>query len=98
MNELRIRSSRSASLIEEMDRPLLILAVLTMILYLCDLRGMIGLGRSAYQALMLLILAHFFAAHGHSIGGPTTGHRSPLYLPAGCATWAGANTLNLRLH
>src|SRR5437588_12684887 len=32
---------------------------------------------------MFLILGHFFAAHGHSIGGPTTGHRSPLYLPAG---------------
>jgi hypothetical protein len=33
--------------------------------------------------LMFLILGHFFAAHGHSIAGPTTGSRSPLYLPAG---------------
>jgi hypothetical protein len=33
--------------------------------------------------LMFLILGHFFAAHGHSIAGPTTGPASPLYLPQG---------------
>jgi hypothetical protein len=33
--------------------------------------------------LMFLILGHFFAAHGHSIAGPTTGTASPLYLPRG---------------
>ncbi len=33
--------------------------------------------------LMFLILGHFFAAHGHSIAGPATGHRHPLYLPRG---------------
>ncbi len=38
-----------------MDRPLLVLAVLTMVLYLCDLRGMTRWSRSTYQALTLLI-------------------------------------------
>jgi hypothetical protein len=33
--------------------------------------------------LMFLILGHFFAAHGHSIAGPTSGSASPLYLPRG---------------
>lgn len=33
--------------------------------------------------LMFLILGHFFAAHGHSIAGPTTGEASPLKLPRG---------------
>jgi hypothetical protein len=33
--------------------------------------------------LMFLILGHFFAAHGHSIAGPTTGPGHPLYLPRG---------------
>jgi hypothetical protein len=33
--------------------------------------------------LMFLILGHFFAAHGHSIAGPTTGPASPLHLPRG---------------
>jgi hypothetical protein len=33
--------------------------------------------------LMFLILGHFFAAHGHSIGGPNTGPSHPLYLPGG---------------
>lgn len=33
--------------------------------------------------LMFLILGHFYAAHGHSIAGPQTGTRSPLYLPRG---------------
>jgi class 3 adenylate cyclase len=55
MNERRTPSRRSEALIEAMDRPLLILAVLTMVLYLCDLRGLMGLGRSAYLALTLLI-------------------------------------------
>src|SRR5207302_10412056 len=31
----------------------------------------------------LLVLGHFFAAHGHSIAGPQTGDHSPLYLPRG---------------
>jgi hypothetical protein len=34
------------------------------------------------QCLMVLILAHFFSAHGHTIGG-TVSRRSPLGLPAG---------------
>jgi hypothetical protein len=33
--------------------------------------------------LMFLILGHFFAAHGHSIAGPTAGPASPLHLPSG---------------
>jgi hypothetical protein len=33
--------------------------------------------------LMFLILGHFFAAHGYSIAGPTSGTASPLYLPRG---------------
>lgn len=33
--------------------------------------------------LMFLVLGHFFAAHGHTIRGPTTGTHSPLYLPRG---------------
>src|SRR5262245_59259456 len=33
--------------------------------------------------LLFLILGHYFAAHGHSIAGPTTGTKSPLYLPRG---------------
>src|SRR5260370_19493783 len=33
--------------------------------------------------LMFLILGHFFAAHGHSIAGPSTGPVSPLKLPRG---------------
>jgi hypothetical protein len=34
------------------------------------------------EYLMILILAHFFAAHGSSIGGPGR-RRSPLFLPRG---------------
>jgi len=34
------------------------------------------------QFLMVLILAHYFAAHGSSIGGPAR-KRSPLFLPRG---------------
>jgi hypothetical protein len=34
------------------------------------------------QFLMVLILAHFFSAHGKTIGGETN-RRSPLHLPAG---------------
>lgn len=33
--------------------------------------------------LMFLILGHFFAAHGHTISGPSTGKGSPLHMPAG---------------
>jgi class 3 adenylate cyclase len=55
MNKLRAGSRRLESLIEAMDRPLLVLAVLTMILYLIDLRGLMGWGRSAYVVLTLLI-------------------------------------------
>lgn len=33
--------------------------------------------------LMFLVLGHFFAAHGHSIGGASAAGRSPLYLPRG---------------
>jgi hypothetical protein len=33
--------------------------------------------------LMFLVLGHFFAAHGHSIAGPSTGPASPLHLPRG---------------
>src|SRR5262249_1978162 len=47
--------SRSEALIEAMDRPLLILAVLTMLLYLFDLRGLMGWGRAVYVVLTLLI-------------------------------------------
>jgi hypothetical protein len=34
-------------------------------------------------SLVFLILGHFFAAHGHSIAGPTAGGQSPLHLPRG---------------
>jgi hypothetical protein len=54
MNERRTRGRGSEALIEAMDRPLLILAILTMVLYLCDLRGMMGWGRSLYQVFTLL--------------------------------------------
>jgi len=33
--------------------------------------------------LLFLVLGHFFAAHGHSIAGPTAGGQSPLHLPRG---------------
>src|SRR3954468_21758125 len=51
MNELPARSRRLAALIETLDRPLLALAFLTMVLYLVDLRGLIGWGRSSYFVL-----------------------------------------------
>src|SRR5436305_1100164 len=35
------------------------------------------------QALMLLILAHFFTAHNSTIGSRVSGGRSPLGLPSG---------------
>jgi adenylate cyclase len=43
------------SLIEAMDRPLLILAVVSMLLYLIDLRGLMGWAHAAYVALTFLI-------------------------------------------
>ena len=72
-------------------RAILALAVLAM-LWVLALRPVIG-GQSLadfklpvefvyLQIVMVLILAHFFAAHGGSIG-PQTGGRSPLGLPRG---------------
>jgi class 3 adenylate cyclase len=55
MSEPRSESSRSEALIEAMDRPLLVLAVLTMILYLFDLRGFMDWSPRAYHAVTLLI-------------------------------------------
>jgi class 3 adenylate cyclase len=55
MNEPRAQSGRMESLIDAMDRPLLVLAILTMIFYLIDLRGLMGWGRSAYVVLTLVI-------------------------------------------
>jgi adenylate cyclase len=53
--DTRAPMTRSERLIEAMDRPLLILAVVTMILYLFDLRGMIGLGPRVYRLVTFLI-------------------------------------------
>jgi hypothetical protein len=33
--------------------------------------------------LLFLVLGHYFAAHGHSISRPGSGHAAPLYLPRG---------------
>ena len=55
MSEPRTQSSRSEALIEAMDRPLLILAVLTMILYLFDLRGLLERIPTTYHVITLLI-------------------------------------------
>ncbi|MEA2630214.1 MAG: adenylate cyclase, partial [Chloroflexota bacterium] len=55
MNELGTRTRRIESLVDAMDRPLLILALVTMVLYLIDLRGLIGWGRPAYAVLTVLI-------------------------------------------
>jgi adenylate cyclase len=55
MSELQTKKQRSVRLIESMDRPLLILAVVTMVLYLFDLNGMMKWARLGYLVLMLLI-------------------------------------------
>jgi hypothetical protein len=73
-------------------RALLALSVLGL-LWLLALRPIAGGGESAadlklptvfmdLQILMVLILSHFFAAHGHTIR-PTSAVRSPLGLPRG---------------
>jgi adenylate cyclase len=49
------RNERLEALIETMDRPLLILAVVTMILYLLDLRGIFDEAQPVYSVLMILI-------------------------------------------
>ena len=49
MSEPRTETSRSEALIEAMDRPLLILAVVTMILYLFDLRGLMDWSPRTYH-------------------------------------------------
>ena len=55
MSKPGTRPSRSEALIEAMDRPLLILAVLTMVLYLFDLRGLMDWSPVAYRLVTLLI-------------------------------------------
>lgn len=59
MSEPRARPSRSEALIDALDRPLLILAVVTMVLYLLGLRGLMGKGRTSLQVLTFLIDAVF---------------------------------------
>jgi class 3 adenylate cyclase len=49
------RNERLEALIETMDRPLLILAIITMILYLLDLRGFFETAQPAYSVLMIFI-------------------------------------------
>ena len=55
MLEPRTRKQHLEHLIESMDRPLLVLAIVTMVLYLFDLHGMMDWARSGYTVLMLLI-------------------------------------------
>jgi adenylate cyclase len=59
MNRSRDHNSRLERLIEAMDRPLLVLAVLTMVLYLLDLRGWLGLGLTGLSVVSLAIDAIF---------------------------------------
>jgi class 3 adenylate cyclase len=49
------RPRRLEPLIEAMDRPLLVLALATMALYLLDLRGYLGAARPAYEVLTVVI-------------------------------------------
>jgi hypothetical protein len=55
MSEPGTQSSRSEALIEAMDRPLLILAVVTMIFYLFDLRGLMDRIPTTYHVATLLV-------------------------------------------
>src|SRR5512135_599629 len=55
MNKLSTKQARLEALIEAMDRPLLALAVVTMALYLIDLRGLFAGARMVYLVLMMLI-------------------------------------------
>jgi class 3 adenylate cyclase len=55
MSEPRTQASRREALIEALDKPLMALAVLTMILYLFDLRGLTHWTVQAYPAVTLLI-------------------------------------------
>lgn len=55
MNKPSTKQERLEALIEVMDRPLLALAVVTMVLYLIDLRGLFAGARMAYFVLMMLI-------------------------------------------
>jgi hypothetical protein len=65
-------------------RALLVLMVLGLIWALMLLPEESGVQIPLYLFyLMFLLLGHFFAAHGHSISGPRTGARGPLYLPRG---------------
>ncbi len=59
MNRSRGNTGRLERLIEAMDRPLLGLAVVTMVLYLLDLRGWLGLGSIGLTMLALAIDAVF---------------------------------------
>jgi class 3 adenylate cyclase len=49
------KQERLEALIEKMDRPLLALAILTMILYLLDLRALFGGAQPVYFVLMMVI-------------------------------------------
>src|SRR4051794_16235610 len=51
MNQARTSENRWERLIEAMDKPLLVLAVVTMVLYLSDLMGGLGRGRMGWLAL-----------------------------------------------
>src|SRR4051794_20114037 len=55
MNHDARKPDRWERLIEAMDRPLLALAVFTMAVYLLDLRGFLGWGRSTWLLITLLI-------------------------------------------
>src|SRR5215213_5203501 len=55
MSQPETSRSRSERLIDLMDKPLLVLAVITMLLYLLDLRGMLGRAQAAWLGVTLLI-------------------------------------------
>src|SRR5262249_28589128 len=59
MNRSREQNVRLERLIEPMDRPLLVLAVVTMGVCLFDLRGWLGLGSSGLTLVSLAIDAVF---------------------------------------
>jgi|GEM_PF-1294689 len=61
MDQLSAGKRRGERLIEAMDKPLLLLAVLTLILYLADLVGGLGQARMTWLALSLIIDALFVA-------------------------------------
>jgi hypothetical protein len=61
---------------------LMVLGLIWALLVLQDIRSINPPPIFLYY-LMLLILGHFFAAHGHTIAGPGSAQPSPLHLPRG---------------